>query len=61
MFDNLKGMGALAGLMKDLPRIKAKMEEVKQQLAEVRPVKAVCHLSGPADSRFSIHSQLAGC
>ena len=34
MFDNLKGMAGLAGLLKDLPRIKAKMEQVKQQLGE---------------------------
>jgi len=32
MFENLKGMAGLAGIMKDLPRIKAKLEEVKQQL-----------------------------
>ena len=31
MFDNLKGMAGLAGIMKDLPKIKAKMEEVKQE------------------------------
>ncbi len=35
MFDNLKGMGALAGLMKDLPRIKARMDEVKERLASI--------------------------
>ncbi len=34
MFDNLKGMAGLAGLLKDLPRIKAKMEQVKQRLGE---------------------------
>ena len=32
MFENLKGMAGLAGIMKDLPRLKAKLEEVKQQL-----------------------------
>ena len=35
MFDNLKGMAGLAGIMKDLPKIKAKMEEVKQRLKEL--------------------------
>ncbi len=35
MFDNLKGMAGLAGIMKDLPKIKAKMEEVKQRLAKL--------------------------
>lgn len=35
MFDNLKGMAGLAGIMKDLPRIKAQMEEVKSRLAQV--------------------------
>lgn len=35
MFENLKGMAGLAGLMKDLPRIKAKMDEVKQRLADL--------------------------
>ncbi len=34
MFDNLKGMAGLAGLLKDLPRIKAKLEQVKQRLGE---------------------------
>ena len=34
MFDSLKGMAGLAGLLKDLPRIKAKMEQVKQRLGE---------------------------
>jgi hypothetical protein len=35
MFENLKGMAGLAGILKDLPRIKAKLEEVKQQLGEI--------------------------
>ena len=35
MFENLKGMAGLAGVLKDLPRIKAKLEEVKQQLGEM--------------------------
>lgn len=35
MFDQLKGMAGLAGIMKDLPRIKQKMEEVKQRLGEI--------------------------
>ncbi len=34
MFDSLKGMAGLAGLLKDLPRIKAKMEQIKQRLGE---------------------------
>ncbi len=34
MFDNLKNMAGLAGLLKDLPKIKAKLDEVKQQLSE---------------------------
>ncbi len=34
MFDSLKGMAGLAGLLKDLPRIKTKMEQVKQRLGE---------------------------
>jgi DNA-binding YbaB/EbfC family protein len=36
MFDNLKNMAGLAGLMKDLPKIKARMDQVKQDLAQVR-------------------------
>jgi DNA-binding protein YbaB len=32
MFENLKGMAGLAGILKDLPRIKQKLAEVKQQL-----------------------------
>ncbi|MHC4219876.1 MAG: YbaB/EbfC family nucleoid-associated protein [Planctomycetota bacterium] len=35
MFDNLKGLAGLAGIMKDLPKIKQKLEEVKQQLGEM--------------------------
>ena len=35
MFDNLKGMAGLAGLMKDLPKIKAKMDEIKMRLGEM--------------------------
>lgn len=34
MFDQLKGMATMAGLMKDLPRLKARLEEVKQRLGE---------------------------
>ena len=33
MFDNLKAMTGLAGLLKDLPRLKARLEEVKQELS----------------------------
>jgi DNA-binding YbaB/EbfC family protein len=35
MFDSLKGMAGLAGMMKDLPKLKAKMDEVKAELANV--------------------------
>ncbi len=35
MFDQLKGMAGLAGLMKDLPKLKARMEEMKERLGEV--------------------------
>lgn len=35
MFDSLKGMAGLAGIMKDLPRIKSRMEEAKQRLGEL--------------------------
>jgi DNA-binding protein YbaB len=34
MFDSIKGMAGLAGLMKDLPRIKARVEAIKAELAE---------------------------
>lgn len=34
MFEGFKGMAGLAGIMKDLPKIKAKMQEVKQRLGE---------------------------
>jgi DNA-binding protein YbaB len=33
MFDSLKNMASLAGLLKDMPRIKAKFETVKEELA----------------------------
>ncbi len=35
MFENLKGMAGLAGLMKDLPKLKAKMDEIKMRLGEI--------------------------
>jgi DNA-binding YbaB/EbfC family protein len=35
MFDSLKGMAGMAGLLRDLPKIKAKMEEVKRDLERV--------------------------
>lgn len=35
MFDQLKGMAGLAGMMKDLPKLKAKMEEVRERLGQV--------------------------
>jgi DNA-binding protein YbaB len=36
MFDNLKAMGALAGLMKNQDKLKAAMERVKRTLADTR-------------------------
>lgn len=33
MFDAFKGMAGMASLMKDLPRIKARMAEIKEELA----------------------------
>ena len=36
MLDHFKGMASMAGLMKDLPKLKARMEEVKARLGEVR-------------------------
>lgn len=35
MFEGLKNMAGLAGLMKDLPRIKAKMDEVQERLERI--------------------------
>jgi nucleoid-associated protein EbfC len=35
MFDKIKGMAGMAGLMKDLPKIKARMEKVKEDLATI--------------------------
>lgn len=35
MFDSLKGMAGMAGLLKDLPKIKARMEQVKRDLEGV--------------------------
>lgn len=35
MFDGLKGMASMAGIMKDLPRIKERLEEVKAELSEM--------------------------
>ena len=54
MFDNLKNMAGLAGLMKDLPRIKSKMEEVKRGLADLR-VEAE---SGGGAVRATVNGQM---
>lgn len=35
MFDALKGMAGLGGLMKDLPKIKERLERAKAELAEM--------------------------
>ena len=35
MLEGLKGMAGLAGVLKDLPKIKARMEQVKQRLGEM--------------------------
>lgn len=35
MFDQLKGMASIAGLLKDLPRIKAHLDEIKQRLGQM--------------------------
>ncbi len=34
MLDNLKSRAGLAGLLKDLPKIKTRMEQLKQRLAD---------------------------
>ena len=51
MFDKLKAAAGVAGMLKDLPRIKAKLEETKEQLGRVqctghsgcRTVRAICN------------------
>lgn len=35
MFDNLKGMAALASVLKDLPRVKSRMDQAKWRLGEM--------------------------
>jgi DNA-binding protein YbaB len=35
MFENLKGLSSLAAMMKDLPKLKEKMEQVKARLGEI--------------------------
>ena len=35
MFESIKGMAGMANLMRDLPRIKARMDKVKQDLANI--------------------------
>ncbi|MEM7230451.1 MAG: YbaB/EbfC family nucleoid-associated protein [Planctomycetota bacterium] len=35
MFDSLKNLSGMAGILKDLPRIKEKVEEVKARLADI--------------------------
>lgn len=35
MFESLKGMAGMAGLMKDLPKLKARMEQVKEDLGRI--------------------------
>lgn len=36
MFDSIKNLGAMAGIMKDLPRIKQKMGEVRMRAEQTR-------------------------
>ncbi len=36
MFDGLRGMAGLAGIMKDLPRLKERMELIKEELGRER-------------------------
>ncbi len=36
MFDSIKNLGAMAGLMKDLPRIKTRLEEVRRRAESSR-------------------------
>jgi DNA-binding YbaB/EbfC family protein len=35
MFDSLKGMAGMAGLLRDLPKIKARMAQVKEELERI--------------------------
>lgn len=35
MFDGLKSMAGLAGLMRDLPKLKARMEKIKDDLSRI--------------------------
>src|SRR5690606_10131580 len=35
MFEGLKGMAGMANLMKDLPKIKARMEQVRDELGRI--------------------------
>ena len=35
MFDGLRSMAGLAGIMKDLPRIKARMEQAREELGRI--------------------------
>ena len=39
MFDSLRGMAGMAGIMKDLPRIKERLKEVKEDVSK-RTVEA---------------------
>ncbi len=39
MFESVRGMAGMAGIMKDLPRIKEKLEQVKQEVG-AREVEA---------------------
>lgn len=36
MFDSLKGMAGMAGIMRDLPKLKARMERVKDDLNQIQ-------------------------
>lgn len=68
MFDSLRGMAGMAGLMKDLPRIKAKLEEVKADVAsrEVEASTGGGAVTAVANGRLRIvrvtfdHALLAG-
>jgi len=54
MFDSLKGMAGMAGLMRDLPKIKARMEKAKGELAHI----IVEAETGGGAVRASVNGQL---
>ena len=61
MFDQLKGMAGMAGLLRDLPRIKAKMEQVKEELGRITVEAETGGGASSGRREWPVANRLAAC